>query len=159
MVSVGVKRSIGSANTLQRFDNKFREEKSLMKIAMIIVRTLMAILFLFGSITYFFNLITPPPMEGAIKTFNEGLAASGYFFTLLKVTELVCGLLLLVGRFVPLALVILSPIIVNIFFVHTVLDRSGLPIAIFLVAANIFLAYCYRDAFKPLLTSKYSPAT
>lgn len=125
---------------------------------MIIVRTLMGLLFLFGAVAYFFNLVTPPPMEGAIKTFNEGLAASGYFFTLLKVTELVCGLMLLTGRFVPLALVILSPIIINIFFVHTLLDRTGLPVAIFLVLANIFLAYCYRDAFKPLLTSKYSPA-
>ena len=128
-----------------------------MKILMVIVRTLMGLLFIFGSVAYFFNLVTPPPMEGAIKSFNEGLAASGYFFTLLKVTELVCGLLLVSGYFVPLALVVLSPIIVNIFFVHAVLDRSGLPVAIFLVVANIFLAYYYRDAFKPLLTAKYEP--
>ena len=127
-----------------------------MKIAMLIVRTLMGLLFIFASVTYFLNLITPPPMDGAIKTFNEGLAASGYFFTLLKVTELTCGLFLLVGRFVPLALVIISPIIINIFFVHLLLDRSGLPVAIFLVLANIFLAYCYRDAFKPLLTARYT---
>ena len=96
-------------------------------------------------------------MEGAVKTFNEGLASSGYFFTLLKITEFVCSILLLTGRFVPLALVILSPIIVNILFVHLFLDRSGLPVGIFVVAANIFLAYCYRDAFKPLLTPKYEP--
>ena len=101
-----------------------------MKYVMIIVRTLMGLLFLFGAVAYFFNLVTPPPLEGAMKTFNEGLAASGYFFTLLKVTELVCGLLLITGRFVPLALVILSPIIVNIFFVHALLDRTGLPVAI-----------------------------
>jgi putative oxidoreductase len=129
-----------------------------MKIAMIIVRTLMGLLFLFGAVVYFFDLVTPPPMEGPIKMFNEGLAASGYFFTLLKITELVCAILLLVGRFVPLVLVILSPIIINIFMVHLFLDRTGLPVAIFLVVANIFLAYCYRDAFKPLLTSKYTPA-
>ena len=126
-----------------------------MKYVMIIVRTLMGLLFLFGAVAYFFNLVTPPPLEGAMKTFNEGLAASGYFFTLLKVTELVCGLLLITGRFVPLALVILSPIIVNIFFVHALLDRTGLPVAIFLVLANFFIAYFYRDAFKPLLTPKY----
>ena len=135
-----------------------------MKIAMIIVRTLMGLLFLFASITYFMlvmGMFPPPPMEGAVKTFNEGLAASGYFFTLLKITEFVCGLLLVTGRFVPLALVILSPIIINIFMVHFFLDRSmpGPLISTFLVVANIFLAYCYRDAFKPLLTSKYTPAT
>lgn len=129
-----------------------------MKIAMIIVRTLMGLLFLFGSLAYFFNLVTPPPMEGAILKYNEGLAASGYFFPLLKITELVCAIMLLTGRFVPLALVILSPIIVNIFMVHLFLDRSGLPVAIFLVVANIFLAYCYRDAFKHLLTANYTTA-
>ncbi|PYS91398.1 MAG: DoxX family protein [Acidobacteria bacterium] len=122
-----------------------------MKIAMVIVRTLMGLLFLFASITFLFGLITPPPMTGPIKTFNEGLAASGYFFTLLKITELVCGLLLVTGFFVPLALVILSPIIVNILMVHTFLDRSGLPVAAFLVLANIFLAWYYRDRFAGIL--------
>ena len=129
-----------------------------MKVAMLIVRTLMGLLFLFASVTYFmmvWGMFEPPPMEGAIKSFNEGLAASGYFFTLLKVTELVCALL--TGRFVPLALVVLSPIIVNIFMVHLFLDRTGLPVAVLLVAANIFLAYCYRDAFNPLLKAKYQP--
>ncbi|HUR98449.1 MAG TPA: hypothetical protein VMZ26_10330 [Pyrinomonadaceae bacterium] len=131
-----------------------------MKIAMIIVRTLMGLLFLFASVTYLLlvmGVFPAPPMEGPVKTFNEGLAASGYFFALLKITEFVCAILLLTGRFVPLALVILSPIVVNIFFVHLLLDRSGLPVGIFVVAANIFLAYCYRDAFKPLLTPKYEP--
>jgi len=126
-----------------------------MKIAMIIVRTLMGLLFIFGSVVFFFNLFTPPPMEGALKSFNEGLAASGYFFTLLKATELVCGILLLSGRFVPLALVILASIIINILMVHIFLDRTGLPVAIFLILSEIFLAYYYRKAFAPLLTPKY----
>jgi len=132
-----------------------------MKIAMIIVRTLMGLLFVFSSVVYFLMVmgyVPTPPMEGPLKTFNEGLAASGYFMILLKVTEFVCGLMLLTGRFVPLALVILSPIIINILAVHLFLDRTTLPVAIVLVLANLFLAYCYRDAFKPLLTSTYSPA-
>jgi putative oxidoreductase len=132
-----------------------------MKIAMIIVRTLMGLLFLFASITYFLmvmGMFEAPPIEGAMKTFNEGLAASGYFFALLKVTELVCGFLLVIGRFVPLAMIILSPIIINVFLVHLRLAPEGLGPAIFLVLGNIFLAYYYWDAFKPLLSSKYEPA-
>jgi uncharacterized membrane protein YphA (DoxX/SURF4 family) len=121
-----------------------------MKIAMIIVRTLMGLLFLFASVTFLFNLFPVPEMTGPIKTFNEGLGASGYFFTLLKITELVCGILLVTGRFVPLALVVLAPIIVNIFMVHLFLDRTGLPVAIFLVLAGVFLAYYYRDRYAPL---------
>ena len=125
-----------------------------MKIAVIVVRTLLGLLFLFASVAYF--LMTPPPMEdGPLKIFTEGLAASGYFMTLLKLTELACALMLLSGRFVPLALVILAPIAVNIFMVHLVLERSGLPVAVFVVVVMVFLAYCYRDAFKPLLTSRY----
>ena len=121
-----------------------------MKIAMIIVRTLTGLLFLMASATYFLNLAPQPELTGPMKTFNEGLAASGYFLTLLKATELVCGLLLLGGRFVPFALVVLSPIVINIAMVHIFLERSGLPVAIFLVAAFVFLGYYYCRNFEPL---------
>ena len=128
-----------------------------MKIAMLIVRTLMGLLFLFASVTFLFNLIpTPEIPAGPLKSFNDGLAASGYFMYVLKVTELICGLLLVTGYFVPLALVVLAPIVVNIFLVHAFLAPEGLLIAIFVVAAEIFLAYYYRDAFKPLLRPKYA---
>jgi putative oxidoreductase len=133
-----------------------------MRIAMIIVRTFLGLLFVFSSVVYFLmvmGIVPTPPMEGPMKTFNEGLAASGYFFTLLKVTELVCGILLLTGRFVPLALVILAPIIINIFLVHLLIAPEGVWIGIAMILAGIFLAFCYRDAFKPLLTSRYTPAT
>ncbi len=128
-----------------------------MNIAMIIVRTLVGLLFIVSSISFFalmMGYMEMPPMEGAIKAFNDGLAATGYFFILLKTTELVCGFLLVIGRFVPLALVILSPVIVNILMVHLFLDRTGLPVAAFLVLSNIFLAYCYRSSFSPLLKAK-----
>jgi putative oxidoreductase len=128
-----------------------------MKIAVIIVRTLLGLLFLFASIAYFFMPFEPPPLEGNMKLFNEGLDASGYLFTLLKVTELACGLLLVIGRFVPLALVALAPIAINILMVHIFLDRTGLPIAVFVVLAMAFLAYSYREAFRPLMTARYQP--
>lgn len=125
-----------------------------MKIAVIIVRVLMGLLFIFGSAAFFLKLGGEPQLEGNMKTFFEGLVASGYFLPLLKITELVCGIALVAGRFVPLALVILSPIIINIFFVHLFLDKAGLPIAIFLVLANLFLAYAYWDKFSPLVEAK-----
>jgi putative oxidoreductase len=121
-----------------------------MKIAVIIVRTLLGLLFLFASITYFFNLIQPPPMTGAVKAFNEGLAGTGYFFTVVKITEFVCGLAFLIGRFVPLAAVVLAPIAVNILLFHLFLDRTGLPVAIFVVLALLFLAYAYRRSYAAL---------
>lgn len=125
-----------------------------MKIAVIIVRVLMGLLFIFGSIAFFLKLGGEPQLEGNMKTYFDGLVASGYFLPLLKITELICGIVLVAGRFVPLALVILAPIIINILFVHIFLERSGLPVAVFLVVANIFLAYAYWEKFKPLLEAK-----
>lgn len=125
-----------------------------MKVAYIIVRVLMGILFIFASVTYLLNLFPQPELTENMKIFNEGLAASGYFMTLLKITELVCGIALVAGYFVPLVTVILAPIIINIFFVHLYLDRTGLPVAIFLILANLFLAYYNWDKYQPLLEAK-----
>ena len=130
-----------------------------MKIAMVIVRTLMGLLFIMSAVTYFLMVMGVFPMpeipDGPMKSFNEGLAASGYFMILLKVTELVCGFLLLIGRFVPLAMVILSPIIINIVLTHLFLAPETIAPGLFLMLGNIFLAYYYRDAFVPLLTANY----
>ena len=125
-----------------------------MKIAVIIVRILVGLLFIVGSVAFFLKLGGEPQMNENMKTYFNGLTASIYFLPLLKITELVCGIALVSERFVPLALVILSPIIVNIFFVHTFLAPEGLPVAIFLVLANSFLGYAYLDKFKPMLAAK-----
>ena len=114
----------------------------------------MGLLFLFASITYLFNLFAPPPLTGAIKTFMDGLAATGYFMTVLKITELLCGLAFVTGRFVPLATVVIAPIIINIFLFHAFLSRDELPVAISLVLANLFLAYAYRKTYAPLFEAK-----
>ena len=122
-----------------------------MKIAVVVVRTLMGLLFLFASITYLFKLITPPPPTGAMKVFSDGLDASVYLMPTVKIVELLCGVAFVLGRFVPLATVLISPIIVNIVLFHSFLAPEGLPLAAFLVIANAFVAYRHRDAFKPLL--------
>ncbi len=114
----------------------------------------MGLLFIAGSIAFFLKLGGEPQLEGDLKTYFEGLSASRYFIPFLKVTELICGIALVAGRFVPLALIVLSPIVVNIFLVHLFLDHSGLPLAIFLVLANSFLGYVYLEKFKPLLQAK-----
>ena len=125
-----------------------------MKIAVIIVRSLMGLLFLFTSITFLFKLITPPPPTGAMKTFSDGLQASVYLMPTVKIIELSCGLAFLSGRFVPLATVLIAPIIVNILLVHAFLGPEGLPLALCLVAGNAFLAYHHRASYKPLFQSR-----
>ncbi|MCC7261835.1 MAG: DoxX family membrane protein [Candidatus Latescibacteria bacterium] len=125
-----------------------------MKIAVTAVRMLMGLLFLFASITFLFQLFPKPELTGDMKTFNAGLEASGYLMYLIKVIELVCGIALVSGRFVPLAAVLLAPISVNILCVHLFLAPEGLPVAIFVVLGNLFLAYTYREVYAPLFAAK-----
>ena len=119
-----------------------------MKKATLIARGLLGLVFLGSGIAFF--LTTPPPQEGAMGDFFKGMMATGYFFYLLKGTEIVCGLLLLSGRFVPLALVALAPVILNIFLVHTFLMPQGLAIALVLGALEIYLGF-FSEEYSPTI--------
>jgi len=125
-----------------------------MKIATIIVRVLMGLMFAFASIAYFFKLMKEPEVSGSIKIFNDGIMASIYLMPTVKVFELLCAIAFLSGRFVPLATVVIFPIILNILLFHAFLEPSGLPIAILLLIGNLFLAYYYRDKYKSILSAK-----
>jgi putative oxidoreductase len=125
-----------------------------MKVASIIVRILMGLMFAFASIAFFLKLFDTPEITGNMKIFNDGLAASVYLMPTVKVFELLCAIAFLSGRFVSLATVVIFPIIVNILLVHVFLDPSGLPIAVLLLAGNLFLAYYNREKYKGLLAAK-----
>jgi putative oxidoreductase len=124
-----------------------------MKIAAIIIRVLMGLLFLFSSIAFFFNLVPTPELTGSLKTFNDGITASGYLMQLIKGTELICAIAFISGKFVPLAVVVIFPVIVNIVLVHSLLAPEGLPVAVALLLADLFLAYYYRDRYKTLVAA------
>jgi uncharacterized membrane protein YphA (DoxX/SURF4 family) len=124
-----------------------------MKIATIIIRTLLGALFIFGSVAYFFNLFPQPELTGSMKTFNDGINASIYLMPTVKALELICGLAFVLGRFVPLATVVIFPIVVNIVCIHIFLAPEGIPVAIFLLLANLFLAFVNRSHYKDLFIS------
>lgn len=125
-----------------------------MKVATIIIRILLGALFVFGAVAYFFNLIPQPELTGDMKTFTDGLNASGYLVPLIKTVELICGIAFIAGRFVPIATVVIFPIVVNIISVHVLLAPEGLPIAIFVLLATLFLAYISRNHYRELMLSK-----
>lgn len=105
-------------------------------------RLILGFIFFAGGIVGLFNLVPPPPdLPEKLQTFNAGLMASGYFMPFLKVVETICGALLLSGFFVPLALVVLAPIVLNIFLVHAFMEPTGLPIAIVIGVLMIFLGF------------------
>ncbi len=125
-----------------------------MKIAVLIVRILMGLMFAFASIAFFFKLMPQPELSGNVKIFMEGITASVYLMTTVKIIELLCAAAFLSGRFVPLAAVVIFPININILLFHVFLDPSSLLIAVLLVIGNLFLAYYHRDKYKAILAAK-----
>ncbi len=127
-----------------------------MKIAVIVVRTLIGLMFLFASVTYFLNLVPQPELTGNVKTFMDGIAASIYIMPVVKAFELLCGLAFVSGRFVGLAVVLIFPIALNILLINAFLTPGGLPIVIPLFLGVLFLAYAHRENYESLLAAKSS---
>jgi uncharacterized membrane protein YphA (DoxX/SURF4 family) len=120
-------------------------------------RVLLGLIFFVFGLNFFLNFIPPHPMPEAAGAFAGALFASGYLFVVLKVVEVASGLLLLAGRFVTLALALLAPIVVNIVLFHAFLAPSGLPLALLVLALEIFLAWSYRSAYRPMLAARVAP--
>jgi len=125
-----------------------------MKIAVIIVRVLLGLLFLMASVVVLFKIAPEPELKGNAKLFMQGVAATVYLMPFIKITELVCSLAFISGRFVPLATVVIFPVTLNIVLYNAFVSPEALPIGIFVLAANLFLAYAHREKYKPFLVAK-----
>ena len=126
-----------------------------MKKVTLIARIMLGLIFLASGVAFFFT--TPPPLVGPMADFFKGMAATRYFFYLLKGTEIVSGLLLLSGMFVPLALIVLAPVILNIFLVQAFMAPEGLVVAIVLGVLEVYLAFFsneYSSVIKLLFRAK-----
>lgn len=124
-----------------------------MKIATIIARVLLGLIFVvFGSNAFLHFLPMPPLPQGVTGEYLHAFFASGYVYVI-GGFQVVGGLLLLIGRFVPLGLTILCAIIVNIWAFHLLMapEPAGLVPAIVVTVLELFLVWRYRDAFTGIL--------
>jgi uncharacterized membrane protein YphA (DoxX/SURF4 family) len=112
-----------------------------------------AVFFVFG-LNGFFHFLPQPPAPPAAMAFGGALAATGYFFPLLKTVEVFAGALLLTGALVPFALTLLAPIIVNIVAFHAFLAPGNYAVVGLVLAAEIYLALVNRAAFAPLFARR-----
>jgi putative oxidoreductase len=118
-----------------------------MKVATIIARVLLGFIFVVFGLNIFLHFIpTPPPPPSLVGDFSKALLMSHYL-QVVGALQVIGGALLLIGRFVPLGLLLLGPVIVNIDLVHILMDPSGLPMAAFISILAIFLLWRHRDAF------------
>lgn len=120
-------------------------------------RTLLGLIFFVFGLNGFLHFLPQPPLPGDAGTFLGGLAGSGYFFPLLKGTEVLAGALLLSNRFVPLALTLLAPVVVNIAAFHLRFTPNQVGLSAVVTALEVFTAWTYRAAFKSVLATRTEP--
>jgi putative oxidoreductase len=123
----------------------------------LIARVLLGLIFFVFGLNGFFHFIpTPELLPERIESFMGALEETGYFLPLLSGVETLCGLLLLIGRFVPLALTVLAPVVVNIILFHLFLDPKGIVVGLVALVLGIYLAWSHRSSFRGVLAAKAS---
>lgn len=122
----------------------------------LILRILLGLIFTIFGLNGFLNFLPMGTMPEPAMKLAMAMMESGYLMSLIKGVEVISGILLLSGFFVPLAMLLLSPVIVNIFLFHAFLapGNGGMIVPSLIVILQIALAYQYRETFKAVLKAK-----
>ena len=122
-----------------------------MKVATLIARALLGLMFVVFGLNIFLHFLPMPPLPATLAgDFSKALLQSHYIYVI-GLLQVIGGLLLLIGRYVPLGLTLLGPVIVNILLFHIFLEPSGLPMAIVVAVFALFLLWRYRANFAGLV--------
>jgi putative oxidoreductase len=124
-----------------------------MRTASVIAQYLAGVIFLVMGLNGFLNFIPLPPPGGVAGQFLAALYVSHYLWVIFAF-QVIAGVLLLVNRYVPLAVAVLAPIIVNILTFHASMAPSGLPLALFVAALWAVIFVDVRPAFAGLFQSR-----
>lgn len=123
----------------------------------LVARLLLGLVFFVFGLNGFLHFLPMPELPATAMGFMKAMIDTGYLLALVKGTEVVCGLALLTGRFVPLALVVLAPVTLNILLFHVVLAPAGMGMAVVLTVLQIYLMWAYRDAFAAVVQPVAKP--
>jgi putative oxidoreductase len=125
-----------------------------MRIASIIARYLLGLIFLVFGLNGFLHFIPMPPPKGVLAgQFAGAIFASRYWVFVFGV-QVLGGVLLLINRYVVLALVLLGPVIVNIVFFHVLMAPEGIPLATVVVVLWVILAVRYKQYLAPIFVQR-----
>ena len=127
-----------------------------MRTASLIARYLAGVIFLVIGLNGFLNFIHLPPPGGIAGQFMGALYASHYLWGI-SAFQVIAAVLLLVNRYVPLAVAMLAPVIVNILSFHALMAPSGLPLALLMAVLWAVIFVDLRPAFSGLLRPRLEP--
>jgi len=127
-----------------------------MRIVSTIARYLAGVIFLVFGLNGFLNFIHMPPPQGVAAQFMGALYVS-HFLWVIFAFQVIPGVLLLINRYVPLAVAMLAPVLVNILTFHVLMAPSGLPLALFVTVLWTIIFFDVRSAFSGLFQSRFQP--
>lgn len=148
-----------TATPTQKREPENRKPRSFARHLPNVARILMGLLFVVFGLNGFLHFIPEPktPMPEGAATFAGALMKSGYMFPMVMGTQLLVGVLLLLNRFVPLALALIAPVIVNIIAFHVFLAPSSIGPGLVVLALELYLAWTFRKAFRSMLAPRTEP--
>jgi putative oxidoreductase len=132
------------------------KENLVMRTASAIARYLAGVIFLVFGLNGFLHFIPLPPPEGVAGQFMGALYVSHYLWVIFAF-QVIAGVLLLVNRYVALAVAVLAPVLVNILTFHALMAPSGLPLALFVTVLWALIFIDVRPAFSGLFQSRLQP--
>lgn len=124
-----------------------------MKIAALVARILLGLEFVIFGLNAFLHFIPAPPMTGLPAQFMGSIIASHYYVAIFAL-QIISGALLLAGRYLPLALTLLGPILVNILLFHICMAPTGLPIALLTALLWFIVFLSVRPAFNGIFAAR-----
>jgi hypothetical protein len=124
-----------------------------MRTAYVIARYVAGVIFLVFGLNGYLNFIPPPPPGGIAGQFMGALYASHYLWVIFAF-QVIAAVLLLLNRYVPLAVAVLAPVIVNILSFHALMAPSGFPLALVVSVLWALIFVSARPAFAGLFQSR-----
>ena len=130
-----------------------------MKLAATIARYLLGLMFTIFGLNGFFHFIPQPPPHEPLALQYMGVMIQSHYFVLVFLLQLLAGLLLLANRFVPLALTLLAPILVNVLLFHILMNPEGVGAGLFATILWLLVFLSVRNAFAGIFAARAVPAT
>jgi putative oxidoreductase len=125
-----------------------------MRIASVIARYLLGLIFLVFGLNGFLHFIPMPPPKGALAAQFGGAIFASHYWVVIFGIQVIGGILLLINRYVVLALMVLAPVVVNIFFFHALMAPEGLPLASVVVVLWLILAVRYKQYLSGIFVQR-----
>lgn len=122
-------------------------------------RIVMGLMFFVFGLNGFLHFIPQPKdaMPPGATAFFGGMMQTHYMIPLISGTQTLVGALLLVNRFVPLALALIAPVIVNIMAFHVFLAPASIGPGVVVLVCELYLAWTYRKLYQPMLVFRTPP--